>query len=41
MIYIAEYKDQLVTLGVIPGVPGSEEKAFANLKANLDEEKAA
>jgi hypothetical protein len=41
MIYIAEYKDQLVTLGVIPGAPGSEAKAFANLKANLDEEKAA
>jgi hypothetical protein len=41
MICIAEYKDQLVALGIIHGAPGSEAKAFANLKANLDEEKAA
>jgi hypothetical protein len=40
MICIAEYKDQLMALGVIPGAPGSEAKAFADLKADLDEEKA-
>jgi hypothetical protein len=40
MICIAEYKDQLMALGVIPGALGSEAKAFADLKADLDEEKA-
>jgi hypothetical protein len=40
MICIAEYKDQLMALGVIPSAPGSEAKAFADLKADLDEEKA-
>jgi hypothetical protein len=30
-----------MALGVISGAPGSEAKAFADLKANLDEKKAA
>jgi hypothetical protein len=30
-----------MALGVIPSAPDSEAKAFSNLKANLDEEKAA
>jgi hypothetical protein len=30
-----------MALGVIPGDSGSEEKAFTDLKADLDEEKAA
>jgi hypothetical protein len=38
---LAEYKSQLMALGVIPGDSGSEEKAFTDLKADLDEEKAA
>jgi hypothetical protein len=38
---LVEYKDQLLTLGVIPGAPSSEAKAFANLKVDLNEEKAA
>jgi hypothetical protein len=38
---LAEYKSELMALGVIPGDPGSEAKAFTNLKADLDEEKAA
>jgi hypothetical protein len=37
----AEYKDQLLALGVIPGAPGSETQALASLKADLDIEKAA
>jgi hypothetical protein len=37
----AEYNDQLLALGVIPGAPGSEAKALADLKMDLDEEKAA
>jgi predicted nucleic acid-binding Zn-ribbon protein len=41
MIYFAEYKDQLLALGIIPGAPDSEAKALANLKVDLDEEKAA
>jgi hypothetical protein len=41
MIYIAKYKDQLMALGAIPGAPGSEAKAFTDLKADLDMEKAA
>jgi hypothetical protein len=30
-----------MALGVIPGAPGPEAKAFADLKADLDEEKTA
>jgi hypothetical protein len=30
-----------MALGIILGAPGSEAKAFTNLKADLDEEKAA
>jgi predicted nucleic acid-binding Zn-ribbon protein len=30
-----------MTLGIIPGAPGLEAKAFANPKADLDEEKVA
>jgi hypothetical protein len=41
MIYFAEYKNQLLAFGVIPGAPGSEVKALAGLKTDLDEEKAA
>jgi hypothetical protein len=41
MVYFVEYKDQLLVLSVIPGAPCSEAKSFANLKADLDEEKAA
>jgi hypothetical protein len=41
MIYFAEYKDQLHALGDIPGAPSSEAKSFADLKVDLDEEKAA
>jgi hypothetical protein len=36
---LAEHKDQLVALGIIPGAPSSEAKAFTDLKAGLDEEK--
>jgi hypothetical protein len=38
---LAEYKDQLMALGVIPDALGSEVKAFANLEADLDKEKVA
>jgi hypothetical protein len=41
MIYSAEYKDQLLALVIIPSAPSSEAKALANLKADLDKEKAA
>jgi hypothetical protein len=41
MICIAEYKDQLMAIGVIPGAPGSEAKAFADLKVALGKEKDA
>jgi hypothetical protein len=41
MTSFAKYKDQLLALGVIPGAPGSEAKALADLKVDLDEEKAA
>jgi hypothetical protein len=37
---LVEYKDQLMALGVIPGALGSGAKAYADLKADLDEEKA-
>jgi hypothetical protein len=36
---LAEYKDQLVALGGTPGALDTETKAFAVLKADLDEEK--
>jgi hypothetical protein len=35
----AEYKDQLLALGIIPGAPDSETQAFANLKVDLDAKK--
>jgi hypothetical protein len=38
---VADYKDQFMALGIILGIPSSEAKAFADLKADLDEEKAA
>jgi hypothetical protein len=38
---LTEYKDQLMALGVIPGALGLEAKAFTDLKADLDGEKAA
>jgi hypothetical protein len=41
MTSLVEYKDQLLALGVIPGAPDSEAKTCTELKANLDEEKAA
>jgi phage-related tail protein len=41
MTSFAEYKDQFLALGVIPSAPGYEAKALADLKADLDEEKAA
>jgi hypothetical protein len=40
VIYFAEYKDQLLAHGIIPGALGSETQALANLKADLDAEKA-
>jgi hypothetical protein len=40
MIYFAEYKDQLLALGVILGSPCSKNQAIADLKVHLDEEKA-
>jgi hypothetical protein len=39
--YLTEYKDQLMALGIIPSNPDSAAKAFADLKADLDGEKAA
>jgi hypothetical protein len=41
MIYFTEYKEQLLALGIIPGAPSSEAVAFADLKADPNEEKAA
>jgi hypothetical protein len=38
---LAEYKDQLMALSVMPGASGSEEKAFTDMKAELDKEKVA
>jgi hypothetical protein len=38
---LAEYKSQLMALGVILGDPDSEAKAFTDLKSELDEENAA
>jgi predicted phage-related endonuclease len=40
MTYFIEYQDQLLALGIIPGALGSEVQALADLKADLDEEKA-
>jgi hypothetical protein len=40
VIYFAEYKDQLLALGIIPDAPGLEAQPLANLKEDLDEEKA-
>jgi hypothetical protein len=37
----ADYRDQLMAFGIIPGALDSIAKAFVDLKANLDEEKAA
>jgi predicted nucleic acid-binding Zn-ribbon protein len=36
----AVFKDQLMALGIIPGDPDSATKAFADLKTELDKEKA-
>jgi hypothetical protein len=41
VIYFAEYKDQLLAPSVTPDAPSSEAQALANLKVDLDEEKAA
>jgi hypothetical protein len=38
---LIEYKDQLIALDIIPGAPDSETKGLADLKTDLDEEKAA
>jgi hypothetical protein len=38
--YFIEYQDQLLALGIILGALGSEAQALADLKADLDEEKA-
>jgi hypothetical protein len=35
------YRDQLIDLGVVPGDPDSATKAFAELKIELDKERAA
>jgi hypothetical protein len=40
VIYFTEYKDQLLALDVIPSAPGLEAKALADLKVDLDKEKA-
>jgi predicted nucleic acid-binding Zn-ribbon protein len=37
----ADYRDQLVALGIIPGALDSAAKAFTDLKADLDKEKVA
>jgi hypothetical protein len=39
--HFALYKDQLVALGIVPGDPDSATKVFANLKTELDKERAA
>jgi hypothetical protein len=39
--YFVVYKEQLIALGVVPGDPDSAAKAIADLKAELDKEKAA
>jgi hypothetical protein len=41
VIYFADYKDQLLALGIIPGALGSEAHALTDMKADLDKEKAA
>jgi hypothetical protein len=39
--HLAKQKDQLTTLGITLGAPGSEAKAFIDLKVGLDNEKFA
>jgi hypothetical protein len=39
--HFAIYRDRLMALGVVPGDPGSATKAFADLKTELDKERAA
>jgi hypothetical protein len=39
--YLTKYKDQLMTLCIIPGYPDWADKAFVDLKVDLDGEKAA
>jgi hypothetical protein len=39
--HFAVYRDQLMGLGIVPSNPDSATKAFADLKAELDKEKAA
>jgi hypothetical protein len=39
--YPAEYKKQLIALGIVPGNPNSAAKAFADLKIELDQERSA
>jgi hypothetical protein len=41
LTYFAKYRDQLMALAIIPGDLDSTAKTFADLKASLDEEKAA
>jgi hypothetical protein len=41
MTYFAEYKYQLLVLGVIPSALGSEAQGLDDLKADMEEEKAA
>jgi hypothetical protein len=38
---IVVYRDQLIALGIVPGDLDSTTKAFADLKTELDNEKAA
>jgi hypothetical protein len=39
--HFAVYRDQVMALGVVPSDPDSATMAFADLKAELDKEKAA
>jgi hypothetical protein len=41
ILYLIEYKDQLMALDIIPGNLDLVDKAFADLKVNLDGEKAS
>jgi hypothetical protein len=41
VIYFADYKDQLLAFGIIPGALGSEAHAHTDMKVDLDKEKAA
>jgi hypothetical protein len=38
--HFAVYRDQLMALGIVPDDPDSATKAFADLKIELDQEKA-